>query len=99
MATTKISITLDTDRLEELKSLAGAGISLSAVIDDALRIELHRLRMKALLDEMDAQNPISPEEHAAGRELWQRMQSSLTQVRSLRSRKKWAASATRSKKR
>jgi hypothetical protein len=76
-----------------VKRLAGAGISLSAIIDEALRVELHRLRTKALLDEMEARNPISPEERAAGEEIWRQIESSSLPEPSQRSRKKRVASA------
>jgi post-segregation antitoxin (ccd killing protein) len=99
MATTKISITVDADRLEDLKRLSNAGVSLSAVIDEALQNELYRRQMMALLDEMDARNPISPEDQAAGEKLWEQIQSSSIRARSRPSPKKTAGSARRSKKR
>jgi hypothetical protein len=54
-------------------------------------IALHRARMLALLDEMDARNQISAEENEAGKKLWAEIQSSLTRARSKRSRRKTGA--------
>jgi hypothetical protein len=99
MGTTKISITVDTKRLEELKRLAGAGVSLSAVVDEALRLELHRYRMTALLDEMERTQPLTDEDRAAGEQLWQQIKSSWTQARSRPSPRKKAPSASPSRKR
>jgi predicted CopG family antitoxin len=99
MATTKVSITIDTERLEELKRLSDAGVSLSAVIDEAVRRELKRLQMIAILEEMDRENPISDEARKAGEESWERFESSSTQVPSPPSRKNKASQGPNSRKR
>jgi post-segregation antitoxin (ccd killing protein) len=98
MATTKLSITVDTKRLEEIKKLSNAGVSLSAIIDEALQRELTRLQLIALLEEMERRNPISEKGRAEGERLWKRLKSSWTPAPSQRSRKKSKPSATRSPK-
>jgi post-segregation antitoxin (ccd killing protein) len=98
MATTKISITIDTDRLEDLKRLSANGASLSAVISEAVSRELKRLQLLALLEEWERESPISPEGRAEGELLWQRIKSSWTREPSAPLPKKTKRSASRSKK-
>jgi hypothetical protein len=50
MAKEKVTLTLDADKLEDLRSLAGAR-SLSAAVDAALGAYLHRMRHLAAVDE------------------------------------------------
>jgi hypothetical protein len=89
---TKISVTVDSDALREVRRIAGKSVSLSSIVDEGLRLQLHRLRMTALLDEMDARNPISATDQEAGEQLWAEIESSLTRARSRRSRRKTAHS-------
>jgi hypothetical protein len=93
MGVTKVSVTVDADTLREVRKIAGKRASLSSIIDEGLRLQLHRMRMLELLDEMDARNPIDPVEQAAGEKLWAEIESSLTQARSRHSRRKKAGSA------
>ena len=93
MGVVKVSVTLDSDTLREVRRIAGKGVSLSSIVDEGLRSQLQRMRMLALLDEMDARNPISAAEQKAGEKLWAEIESSLTQARSRRSRRKKATSA------
>lgn len=65
MAKEKITLTLDTVQLEELRSLVGAR-SLSATVDRAVGAHLSRLRhlraVDAWLAELDAEHaPVDPE--------------------------------------
>jgi hypothetical protein len=92
MGVTKISVTVDSDALREVRRIAGKSVSLSSIVDEGLRLQLHRLRMTALLDEMDARNPISATDQEAGEQLWAEIESSLTRARSRRSRGKTAHS-------
>jgi post-segregation antitoxin (ccd killing protein) len=98
MATKKVSVTVDAATLDEVRKLAGKGVNLSALVDEALRAKVYRLRLLALLDEMDRENPITPEGHAKGMRLWQRIESASTQEPSRRSRKKTTPSARQSAK-
>ena len=98
MATTKISVTVDTATLREIRRLAGAGVNLSALVGEALQNEVRRRGLLELLDEMDRESPISAEGHAAGERLWKRILSS-TPERSQRSPKKTKPSASRSARR
>lgn len=50
MAREKITLTLDTDRLQELRTLVGAR-SLSAAVDSAIQAYLARLRHLSAVDE------------------------------------------------
>ena len=93
MGVVKVSVTLDADNLREVRRITGKGVSLSSIVDEGLRLQLHRMRMLALLDEMDARNPISAEGQKAGEKLWAEIESSLTRVRSRRTRRKKSPSA------
>jgi hypothetical protein len=93
MGVMKVSVTLDADTLREVRRIAGKRVSLSSIVDEGLRLQLHRMRMLALLDEMEARSPISASEQKAGEELWAEIESSLTRARSRRSRRKKAASS------
>jgi hypothetical protein len=88
MGVVKVSVTLDADTLREVRRIAGKGASLSSIVDEGLRLQLHRMRMLASLDEMDARNPIGVAEQKAGERLWAEIESSLTRARSRRSRRK-----------
>ncbi len=93
MGVVKVSVTLDAETVRGVKRMAaGKGVSLSSIVDESLRLQLHRMRMLALLDEMDARNPISAAEQKAGEKLWAEIESSLTRARSRRSPRKKAAS-------
>jgi hypothetical protein len=93
MGVEKVSVTLDADTLREVRRIAGKDVSLSSIVDEGLRLQLYRMRMLALLDEMDARNPIGPAERKAGEKLWSEIASSSTRARSRRSRPKKAGSA------
>ena len=65
MAKEKVTLTLDTDRLRELRELVGAR-SLSAAVDDAVGAHVIRLRHLTAIDEWLAElerahGPIPPE--------------------------------------
>jgi hypothetical protein len=92
MGVVKVSVTLDADTLREVRRLAGKRVALSSIVDDGLRLQLYRMRMLALLDEMDARKPISNSERKAGEKLWEDIESSSTRARSRRSRRKRATS-------
>ena len=49
---------------------------LSAFFAQAVQNEVDRLGLIALLDELEREDPISPESRAAGERLWQRISSS-----------------------
>jgi len=92
MGVTKVSVTVDSETLREVQQLVGAGASLSSIVDEGLRLQLHRLRMTVLLDEMDERNPIGAAEQRAGEQLWAEIASSWTPAPSRRSRRKKGAS-------
>jgi hypothetical protein len=65
MAKEKVTLTLETDRLQELRELVGAR-SLSAAVDDAVGAHVIRLRHLTAIDEWLAElerahGPIPPE--------------------------------------
>jgi post-segregation antitoxin (ccd killing protein) len=91
----KLSVTVDEQTLEEIRRLA-PHVTVSFLIDDALKQELTRMRLKALLDEMEARNPISEEGRREGDRLWEQTVSYWTLARSQRSPKKKAESAATS---
>ncbi len=82
MPSTKISVTVDERILKEIRALAGSDVNLSAIVDEGLRRQLQRMRMIALLDEMDERHPISARGREEGERLWERTASSSTPARS-----------------
>jgi post-segregation antitoxin (ccd killing protein) len=99
VATTKISVTVDTETLERIKQFLPGNFNLSAILNEALRDQLHRHEMLALLDEMDRDDPMSEADDEAGETLWQQIQSSSIPGRSRRSPGKKNDYGTRSAKR
>ena len=93
MPSAKISVSVDEDVLQEIRERAGADLNLSSIVDEGLRRQLQRMRMNALLDEMDARQPISKAGRKKGERLWQQTVSSSTRVRSRRSPTKKKVSA------
>ncbi len=61
MKHTKISMTLESDIEAELRQVAGAG-GISAFVNEAVRQQLQAVRLRRLLDEMEAQFGPIPEE-------------------------------------
>jgi len=98
MPKTRISVTVERALLDEFKHVAGKDAKLSEVVSFALRDEIRRLGLIALLDEWERKNPISDEGRAAGERLWQAIESSSIPARSQRSRKKAKRCASRSGK-
>jgi hypothetical protein len=90
----KPSMTVDERTLED--PTASASVTVSLLVDDTLKQELTRMRLKALLDEMEARSPISEQGRLQGDLLWEQTVSFWTQARSRRSAKKKRASARRS---
>jgi len=60
MARTRISVTVDESMLREIRELAGSKRKLSSIVEESLQFQLRRMRMTALLDEMDARQSSSP---------------------------------------
>lgn len=61
MSYAKISITLDPKVAAELRQVAGRG-GLSAFVNDAVQQKLQVVRLRRMLDEMEAESgPIPPE--------------------------------------
>jgi hypothetical protein len=85
------SVPVDYSALDERARLVGDDVKLADIADEALRIRVQRLRLLEWLDEMDRESPISPEEQAAGVELWKRIVSSSTQAPSRPSPKRKVA--------
>jgi hypothetical protein len=80
----KLSVSVDADSLDELRKLAPE-VTISFLISDALKQKLTRLRLRALLDEMEAENPMTDEERRKGDALWEKTVSYWTPERSRRS--------------
>jgi hypothetical protein len=83
VAATRITITIDEDVLDELKTRVGPG-QVSSYVVDALRARLQRDPILELLDKLDEMyGPLSEEEIAEGRREWsdvtQRLSSTLEQ--------------------
>jgi hypothetical protein len=83
MAATRITITIDEDVLDELKTRVGPG-QVSSYVVDALRARLQRDPILELLDKLDEMyGPLTAEEIAEGRREWndvkKRLSSTLEQ--------------------
>jgi hypothetical protein len=81
------SVPVDYTALDQRARLVDEDVNLADIADEALRMRVQRLRMLALFDERERESPTSPEEHAAGMELWKRIVSSSIQAPSRQSRK------------
>ena len=70
MTATRITITVDEDVLEELKSRVGPG-EVSSYVVDALRARLRKDPILELLDKLDEMyGPLTDEEIAEGEQWW-----------------------------
>ena len=70
MPVEKVSLSLDAELLGKARRIAGRR-GLSALVNDALRIKLQQERLRALLDEMDAEfGPVPPDEIEDARKTW-----------------------------
>ena len=72
MADQVISVTVDAALLQEIQQLGGTELDLSSIVNSGLQRLLRRLRMAALLDEMELQKPISKRGQEHGQRLWRR---------------------------
>jgi hypothetical protein len=88
----KLSVSVDALTLEEIRRLAPEA-SISFLVDDALKQKLGRLRLRALLDEMEIESPMSDRDRSVGDKLWEQAESFLIQGRSRPSQRGTAASA------
>lgn len=82
MAKEKVTLTLDTERLRELRTLAGAR-SLSAAVDDAVGAHVFRLRHLSAVDDWLAElerahGPIPPETLEWAAQIFERWESRAT---------------------
>jgi len=75
MGKKRVSVTVEQSLLSEFKSLAGSSVTLSTIMSKALQREVKRLQLLALLDEMEAESPMTPAGRAAGERLWEAMNS------------------------
>ena len=73
--TTRVSVSIDRAILDEFKQITGGSLRLSTVFAEAVQDEINRLGMLALLDEMDREDPISPETRAKAARQWERISS------------------------
>jgi len=80
----KLSVSVDEQTLDELRRLV-PHLTVSFLVDDALRQQLARAQLTKVLDELEALHPPTPEEKAEGERLWREAVSSSIQVRSRRS--------------
>ncbi len=78
MAATRITITVDEDVLNELKSRVGPG-EVSAYVVEALRARLQRDPIMELLDKLDEMyGPLTDEEIEEGRREWKEISERLS---------------------
>jgi Arc/MetJ family transcription regulator len=70
MAIAKVSLSLDEDLVAQARALAGAR-GLSALVNEALRVQLQHERIRRLLDEMDDEyGPVSEQVMEEVRREW-----------------------------
>lgn len=70
MASEKVSLTLDEELVAEAREQAGAR-GFSAYLNEALRLQLQRDRLRRLLDEMDEEfGPVDPKVTAEVEREW-----------------------------
>ncbi len=70
MAVTKVSLSLDTDLVEQARKIAGAR-ALSSLVNDALRVRIQHARLRGLLADMDREFGAIPRaEHERARRTW-----------------------------
>ena len=60
MSVAKVSLSLDRELVDEARALAGAR-GLSALVNEALRVQLQHERVRRLLDEMDDEHGAVPD--------------------------------------
>lgn len=78
MAATRITITVDEDVLDELKSRVGPG-GVSSYVVDALRARLRKDPILELLDKLDEMDePLTTEELEEGRREWSEIKKQLS---------------------
>jgi len=78
MAATRITITVDEDVLNELKSRVGPG-EVSSYVVEALRARLQRDPIMEMLDKLDEMyGPLTDEEIEEGRREWKEMSRRLS---------------------
>ena len=78
MAATRITITVDEDVLDELKSRVGPG-EVSSYVVDALRARLRKDPILELLDKLDEMyGPLTDDELEEGRREWKEMSRRLS---------------------
>jgi hypothetical protein len=99
MATTKISVSVDSKVLSDLKRRLPGKFNLSALLNDALRERLHRYEMIEVLEQMNREDPPSEADEIAGEELWQQIRSSSMHAPSPRLPVRTKGSASRRSKR
>jgi len=92
----KLSVTVDAKMLDDLRRLR-PGVNISFLLNEALKDTLSRSRLKALLAEWEAEDPMTEEERRLGDEMWAEAQSFWTQARSPQSRKAPVQSAISSR--
>ena len=70
MAVAKVSLSLDAELVAQARALAGAR-GLSALVNEALRVQLQHERVRRLLDEMDQEyGPVSEQAMEEVRREW-----------------------------
>jgi hypothetical protein len=95
----KIPVPVDTEMLERTKHFLPGNDNLSAILNEALRAQVHRYEMLAVLDELDRENPICHTGEIAGEQVRQRIPSSSIPASSARLRTTKKSSGARSVKR
>jgi hypothetical protein len=73
--TTRVSVTIDRALWDEFQQVTEGKLKASALFAEAVRDEINRLGMLALIEEMDHEDPPTPEQRAKAARKWVELSS------------------------
>lgn len=73
--TTRVSVTIDRALWDEFQQVTEGKLKASTLFAEAVRREINRLGMLALLDEMDREDPPTPEQRTKAARQWIQLSS------------------------
>jgi hypothetical protein len=73
--TTRVSVTIDRALWEEFQQVTEGNLKPSTLFAEAVQDEIKRLGMLALIEEMDREDPLTPEQRAKAAQRWRELSS------------------------
>jgi hypothetical protein len=73
--TTRVSVTIDRALWDEFKQATEGKLKPSTLFAEAVQDEINRLGLLTLIEEMDREDPPTPEQRAKAARQWQRLSS------------------------